>query len=373
MNRKLLLVLMTLLPMIMLSTVTSCSDDDETVQNPSNNDTSTDSDGQQNPDIVVTVDADGNADGGHRFTKIDVANFYIDDIKYTARGGDLVVSGYNEASFKGEAKIISILKCDGRTMNVVGIADDAFGSKISDITDLPVDGNTVSSGTGYSYNGCSNLTSITIPNCITSIGEDAFAGCTGLNSFSIPNSVISIGGYAFAGCTNLASISFGYSVTSIGDNAFCRCNNLKKVIISSIASWCGISFSAGNEYHPPFENDTNPLYHSHRLFIDENTEITNLVIPDGVNRIADFAFSHCSGLTSVTIPNSVKNIGSYAFLGCSRLNNVYCYAVNPPTVSNYSFLNTPISSATLHVPTGAVNVYKNTYLWSNFGRIVAIE
>ena len=76
---------------------------------------------------------------------------------------------------------------------------------------------------GSAFEGCSGLTSITIPNSVTSIGGSAFEGCSGLTSITIPNSVTSIGYGAFEDCTGLTSITIPNSVTSIGENAFYYC------------------------------------------------------------------------------------------------------------------------------------------------------
>ena len=95
-------------------------------------------------EIVVTVDANGNADGGHQFMRIDEATFLIDDIKYRYENGSLLVSGYDPVFFAGTAKIISKLIYNGRSMNVVGIDNKAFRN-------------------------CSNLTPVTIPESVTNI------------------------------------------------------------------------------------------------------------------------------------------------------------------------------------------------------------
>ena len=81
----------------------------------------------------------------------------------------------------------------------------------------------------YKYWGCSSLTSVTIPNSVTSIGEGAFLGCSGLTSVTIPNSVTSIGGGAFEYCSGLISITIPNSVTRIGDSAFSECSKLQNV------------------------------------------------------------------------------------------------------------------------------------------------
>ena len=159
----------------------------------------------------------------------------------------------------------------------------------------------------------SGLTSVTIGNSVKSIGNYAFYECRGLTSVNIPNSVTSIGNYAFYKCYNLTSVTIGNSVTSIGNSAFGDISYLKKVIVPDIAAWCGIEF--GNDL-------ANPLSRAHHLYSDETTEITNLIIPNSVTSIGNYAFYSCSGLTSVTIPNSVTSIGSRAFYYCSGLKKV---------------------------------------------------
>ena len=125
--------------------------------------------------------------------------------------------------------------------------------------------------------------------------------------------VTSIEYWAFYGCSGLTSVTIPSSVTSIGGDAFNGCSRLKKVIIKDIAAWCGISFS---------DTFSNPLVYAHHLYSDENTEITELIIPNSVTSIGNHAFCDYSGLTSVTIPNSVTSIGYHAFDGCSGLTSI---------------------------------------------------
>ena len=162
------------------------------------------------------------------------------------------------------------------------------------------------------FYGCSGLTSVTIPNSVTSIGNGAFLESSGLTSVTIPNSVTSIGEDAFNGCSGLTSVSIPNSVTTIGEDAFSHCSGLTSVNISDIASWCKISFES---------SDANPLYYAQNLYLS-GEKLENLIIPESVTSIKDYAFYGCSGLTSVTIGNSVTSIGGSAFYCCSGLTSL---------------------------------------------------
>ena len=161
------------------------------------------------------------------------------------------------------------------------------------------------------FYGCSGLTgSLTIPNSVTSIDEYAFSGDTSITSVTIGTSVTSIGGQAFENCHSLTSLTIPASVTSIGDDAFAYCGSLTSVYYTGdVAGWCGIEL--GNVY-------SNPLSWAHNLYIND-TLVTDLVIPNSVTEIKNFAFIYASCLTSLTIPTSVTSIGTYAFLACTGL------------------------------------------------------
>ena len=126
---------------------------------------------------------------------------------------------------------------------------------------------------------------------------------------TVGNNVTIIDDYEFYVCKNLHSIIIPSSVQSIGYNAFCC--SLDELHINSLKAWCNIDFKQGS----------NPLSVAHKMYLD-GKEITELVIPDGIEKVKDYAFAHWTNVTSVFIPNSVKSIGNYAFQGCKSVTSV---------------------------------------------------
>ena len=177
---------------------------------------------------------------------------------------------------------------------------------------------------------------INIADGVTSIGSNAFGNFTNLTSITIPDSVTSIGDGAFWYCRSLTSVTIPDSVTSIGRGAFGECTGLEDVYhTGDIESWCGIAY---DHAYPDSEFYTKNFYINNTLvkeviIPDTVTEIrdfafcgfdciTSVTIADSVTRIGDYAFGYCTSLTSVTIPDSVTSIGDGAFLFCQNLTSI---------------------------------------------------
>ena len=142
------------------------------------------------------------------------------------------------------------------------------------------------------------ITSITIPDSVTSIGNDAFGDCENLTDITIPDSVTSIGEGAFRNCKSLTSITIPCSVTSIGYKAFCFCENLTNITIPDSVTSIG----------------DDAFYYC--------ASLTSITIPNGVTSIGDYTFYGCTSLTSITIPDSVISIGWCAFYDCASLTSI---------------------------------------------------
>lgn len=178
-----------------------------------------------------------------------------------------------------------------------------------------------------SFSG-SQLHSLSLPNSITTIGNEAFHNCS-LSSINLPENLITIGEYAFWDCSSLKEIILPEGLTSVGENAFDGCSSLTCV----------------------------------------STPASLTEVPYGM-------FVNCESLTKITFAGELKDIGSYAFRNCQNIEDVYCYATIPPSLSYPyfgTFYGSYIEYATLHVPTGSIDAYKSATGWGDFGSIVALK
>ena len=218
--------------------------------------------------------------------------------------------------------------------SVVVIADEAFqNSSISTIT-LP---NSISTIGDYAFADCNNLTSITIPNSVTSMGEGVFYSCINLTSVSLPNSVTSMGEGVFYNCVNLTSVSLPNGITEIPPQTFYNCYNLALSPLNNSVTKIGSSAFEHCSGLTSLPLPSTIVQIGERAFAGCGG-LTSLVIPSSITTIKSEAFAYCGGLTSITIPPSCRYIDEMAFSGCIAL----CNAVIPNTVTNIgenAFLN----------------------------------
>ena len=203
-------------------------------------------------------------------------------------------------------------------------------------------------------NGCKNTV---IPNDVTTIGEWAF-GYSGITSVTIPANVTQIQSNAFSGCGSVESIQVesGNNVYDSRDN----CNAIIETASNVLIRGC---------HNTVIPNSVTSIYVA---AFRGCGSLTSINIPENVTSIGSDAFWECGNLTTVTLSKNVTSIGSLAFADCA-LTDVYCLAANVPTTEATTFQDTPIGSATLHVPAGSVEAYQAAAPWSGFNKVVALS
>ena len=170
------------------------------------------------------------------------------------------------------------------------------------------------------FNGCTKLTSITIPNGVTKIAPEAFSGCAGLQSVTIPDSVTWIGSWAFSGCTSLPSITIPGSVTGV-NRLFYGCTGLQSVTICDGVTWIDNYAFSGCSSLQSITIPNSVTWIGYNAF-EGCSSLQSITIPSSVADISSYMFYGCTSLQSITIPDSVTKIGYGAFEGCSNLTTI---------------------------------------------------
>ena len=263
-------------------------------------------------------------------------DYYYDDIFLTNYQLYTSLNVIGKCAFKGCSGLTSLTLPDG----ITSISEEAF-ENCSGLTSLNLPAGITEIGWN-AFKGCSGLTSLTLPAGITSIGYGAFLECSGLTSLNIPSSITEIGDYAFRDCSGLTSLTLPSSITEIGDGAFYGCSELKEVRFC-INDNLDTYLTKGHPYIPYINEDCDIKY-----YINDK-EITSIVIPSSVTSLGDYAFQKCSTLESIYVSWPIPISAGSAFYDVDRKN------------------------CTLYVPQGTETDYFLADVWGDFGNIVEYE
>lgn len=335
-------------------------------------------------------------------------NVEIDGIMYNinVKTGLTEVAANTSHQYTGDIVIPETITYEGKEYTVTAIGQGAFSQR--DITSITFPNSITSIGNSafvyckqlnsivlpekltvigdMCFASCESLRRVVIPEGVTLIDNSAFNSCHSLDSLIIPNSVTRIEDWAFALCKGLTYVEMSRGLTYVGRGAFGDCSALNTVIIPDLSSWSMINFGDYN---------SNPLTTTKTLKIN-NKEIRDLVIPDDVTYIGDYAFRGCTNITSVTmgenvtkigtsafsgckncasitIGENVTSIGSWAFNGCSAMTSLTSLPRKVPSTTSNSFDSAIKDQAILYVPSAALEAYSSKAPWSDFYDIVALN
>jgi hypothetical protein len=285
---------------------------------------------------------------------------------------------------------------------VTGIGEFAFYG-CRELTSVTIPNSVITIGTGAFMS--SGITTLVIPQSVTDIGYGAFSYCYSLTSVTIPNSVTTIGGHAFFYCRSITNLHLPQSVADIGEGAFACCEHLVEITVEegnlNYTTFSGVLFNAEKTKlfcYPAGKPETsyivpdrvtsieyeafeecrkltsislpNSLTTIGLFAFDNCTGLSQITIPDSVTEIGRCAFWNCTALSYIAIPNSVTRIGNQAFAHCTGLTSIIVYWDNPSQVAfvNGTDLFTGLTPANikLYVPTGAASKYRSINTWKTF-------
>ena len=298
------------------------------------------------------------------------ANVTYNEVNYT-------VTGIKEQVFANCSALTSVSLPDGLTS--IGNAAFEYCSSLATVSI----GNGVTTIGNAAFANCTSLTGITLPDGLTTIGSSAFFNCTSLTGITIPNTVTSIGIAAFK-YSGLTTASIGNGVTTIGEEAFKDCSSLATVSIGSglttignnafYACWALTQFNV-DEANEAYCSDGGVLFNKDKTTLLQypagKTE-TDYAVPTGVTSIAKYAFAWCRNLTKITLPESLDNIGNLAFNECTGLTEMTVLATTPPTVGSMAF-NSVSRTIPVYVPAASLATYQAAEVWKEFTNLQAIS
>lgn len=268
---------------------------------------------------------------------------------------------------------VLVCGCNNTTIpsGIAVIAKSAFSSLSITSISIP---NTVTSINNFAFSNCRKLTSISLPSSLTKIESCAFYMCSALTAVSLPNSLNKIGDDAFSS-TGLESIAIPKSVTSIGESIFSGCRNLTNIIVEE-----------GNEVYDSRNNCNAIIQKQGAILIAgcittkipigvkviarsafSSLYLTSIELPNTITTIGSFAFSNCGKLTEIILPESLTKIDSYAFYSCSKLSKIESRISNPFEIEDNVF--SVYEKAVLYVPSGTVSNYQGAKGWQKFSNI----
>lgn len=264
-------------------------------------------------------------------------DFVSAGIYYNITGNNTVEVTYSDRdnnTYSGSISVPETVTNNGTEYSVTKIGEYAFqGSAVTSVS-MP---ESITSMWQYAFSGCQNLESVALPESLTTLGSYAFSSCKLLKTIKIPSGVTAIPERCFRACSSLESVTIPEGVMTIGDGAFYACSINALTLPESL-------IEIGNEAF-------------------SGCGLTGLVIPEGVQTIGSHAF-YTNSLKNLTLPSTVTSIGGSAFGNNNNLQSIICNAVTPPTLDGNAFSSGITPS--IKVPMASIAAYRKASGWKVF-------
>lgn len=258
-------------------------------------------------------------------------------IYYNITGNNTVEVTYSDRdnnTYSGSISVPETVTNNGTEYFVTKIGEYAFQDSAVTSVSMP---ESITSMWQYAFSGCQNLESVALPESLTTLGSYAFSSCKLLKTIKIPSGVTAIPERCFRACSSLESVTIPEGVMTIGDGAFYACSINALTLPESL-------IEIGNEAF-------------------SGCGLTGLVIPEGVQTIGSHAF-YTNSLKNLTLPSTVTSIGGSAFGDNNNLQSIICNAVTPPTLDGNAFSSGITPS--IKVPMASIAAYRKASGWKVF-------
>lgn len=288
-------------------------------------------------------------------------------IYYNITGNNTVEvtrSDENNNTYSGSVSIPETVTNNGTEYSVTKIGKSAFKGSIVTSVSMP---ESITSIGQYAFSGCQNLETVALPESLTALGSNAFYSCKLLKTIKIPSGVTAIPSSCFYECSSLESVAIPEGVTTIGSEAFQSCN-LNALTLPESLEKIGIYAFSGNQSLKSVNIPAKVKTIESNAF--HNCGLTDLVIQEGVQTIDSYAFESNS-LQNLTLPSTIKSIGNGAFRYNNNLQSIICNAVMPPALGDNAF-NIEITSS-IKVPMASIAAYRKAYGWKDFSNYYSGE
>ena len=284
-------------------------------------------------------------------------------IYYNITGDNTVEVTYsdrNNNTYSGSISVPETVTNNGTEYSVTKIGEYAFqGSAVTSVS-MP---ECITSIGQYACNECGSLETVVLPTNLDDFsGWCIFRNCRNLKNIAIPENVTEIPNGTFINCSSLAAITIPHGVSEIGSNAFYGCSSLTSIEIPEGVEYLYEQVFYGCTALESVKLPQNLLQIGNNCFY-RCSSLENVTIPEGVTTIGNSAFYGCN-LNALTLPSTVTSIGGSAFGNNNNLKSIICNAATPPTLGDDAFYGSNIQE--VKVPLASIAAYRKAYGWKDF-------
>ena len=284
-------------------------------------------------------------------------------IYYNITGNNTVEVTYsdrNNNTYSGSISVPETVTNNGTEYSVTKIGEYAFqGSAVTSVS-MP---ECITSIGQYACNECGSLETVVLPTNLDDFsGWCIFRNCRNLKNIAIPENVTEIPNGTFINCSSLAAITIPHGVSEIGSNAFYGCSSLTSIEIPEGVEYLYEQVFYGCTALESVKLPQNLLQIGNNCFY-RCSSLENVTIPEGVTTIGNSAFYGCN-LNALTLPSTVTSIGGSAFGNNNNLKSIICNAATPPTLGDDAFYGSNIQE--VKVPLASIAAYRKAYGWKDF-------